>query len=234
MVRIVTGCNERYYRKMGRWLDSLENRCNVPFTLVKVRWEAPSGRNGPETSISREQNYGAPETTECIQHGSFLKVIDGPKDEILIYCDGDMEMQRRFTEAELSWLESFDDHTVSAGYNRPGESMVDELDLLLPVVDITEIRRRFPGEIDQWLMLNVGVLAMRRSAWEKVYQAYMERWELVSDTLEHQARQQWLICYVIYTLGLDVRIMPYAMHVHGHFGLKPGMDPDSALFRHAI
>ena len=36
-------------------------------------------------------------------------------------------------------------------------------DLLLPVVDITEIRKRFPGNIDKWPMLNVGVLAMRAS-----------------------------------------------------------------------
>jgi hypothetical protein len=145
-----------------------------------------------------------------------------------------MVMQRPFTEAELSWLESFGENTVSAGYNRPGESMLDELDLLLPVVELAEIRKRFPGEIDKWPMLNVGVLAMRRSAWKKVYEAYRERWALVSDTLEHQARQQWLICYVIYTLGMDVQIMPYSMHTHGHFGLKPGMDPDSTLFRHAI
>lgn len=234
MIRIVTGCNERYFRKMDRWLDSLENQSNVPFTLIKVGWEQESGRKGEELVLRHKENYGAPDTTECIQHGSFLKVIDGHNDELLMYCDGDMVMQRPFTEAELAWLNSFWADTFSAGWNQPDESLIDCTRLIMPKVEMDEIWERFPGKLDKWPSLNVGVLVMRRSAWEKVYAAYMERWELACDTFEHQARQQWLICFTLFALELDFRLMPYTMHVHGHFGIKPGMDVDSAVFRHAI
>jgi hypothetical protein len=159
-----------------------------------------------------------------VQHGSFLKVLDGPADEILIYTDGDMVMQRQISADELDWLNGFDDDTVSAGWNQPGETLTDCVRLIQPKVPMGEIGRRFPGELNRWPSLNVGVLAMRRSAWEQVYTAYLERWELAGQTFEHQARQQWLICYVIFYLGMDFQMMPYSFHMHGHFGLKPGME----------
>lgn len=223
-MRILTACNEGYYPRMAGWLDSLAERSNIPYTLVKVGWDYPSGRQIDEVCLPKDLNSGAPSTTESIQHGSFLHMVDGPEDELLIYCDGDMVLQRPFTADELSWLEDFDDRTVSAGPNRYRESMLDELELLQVSVSMDELRRRFPGELDQWLMLNVGVLAMRRSAWQELYQAYMERWDLVSKTMGHQARQQWLICYVIYALEMDLRVMPYLMHSHGHFGQHPGVE----------
>jgi len=223
-MRIVTACNEGYYPKMAGWLDSLAERSNIAYTLVKVGWDYACGRQINEVCLPRDLNNGAPSTTESVQHGSFLNVVDGKENEILIYCDGDMVLQRAFTAEEITWIRRFGDNTVSAGPNRYRESMLDELELLQVLVSMDELRGRFPGEIDEWQMLNVGVLAMRRSAWEKLYRAYMERWELVSQTMGHQARQQWLICYLIYALGMDLRVMPYLMHSHGHFGLHPGVE----------
>jgi hypothetical protein len=224
MVRIVTGCNEGYYPRMAGWLDSLAERCNIPYTLVKVGWDHPSGRQIDEVCLPRNLNNGAPRETESIQHGSFLHAVEGAEDELLIYCDGDMVLQRPFTDEELGWLDDFGDNTVSAGPNRYRESVLDELELLRVTVSMDELHRRFPGEIDGWLMLNVGVLAMRRAAWRRLYAAYMERWEAISRTMEHQARQQWLIVYLMYALGMELRVMPYSMHCHGHFGLHPGVE----------
>ena len=224
MIRIVTGCNEGYYPRMAGWLDSLAAVGNIPYTLVKVGWDQPSGRQIDEVCLPRNLNNGAPSTTESIQHGSFLQVVDGPEDELVIYCDGDMVLQRPFTADERGWLEDFGPRTVSAGPNRYRESMQDELDLLQVLVSMDELLGRFPGAIDEWLMLNVGVVAMRRAAWRELYQAYMERWESVTQAMSHQARQQWLICYLIYALGMELRIMPYAMHSHGHFGPHPEVE----------
>jgi hypothetical protein len=223
-MRIVTACNEIYYERMVGWLDSLAARCNVPYTLVKVGWDAPSGRNIDEVTLGRDRNYGAPNQTESVQHGSFLQVIDGPEDDLLIYCDGDMVMQRAFWDSEMEWLDSFGNDTASAGWNQPDETLEDCVGLIQGLAPMDEIYRRFPGELNEWPSLNVGVLAMRRPAWQRVYAAYLERWELAGKTFGHQARQQWLVCYVIFALGLDFRLMPYSLHSHGHFGLKPGIE----------
>ena len=223
MMRIVTACNKAYYPRMATWLNSLEQHCNVRYVLVKVGWHELSGREIDETVITRKQNEGAPMETESIQHGSFLKVIDGPEDEMLMYCDGDMAMQRPFSQAELNWLEGFGPRGATAGWNKLGEMLEEECRIIEPRVSMDEVRHRFPGDIDHWPMLNVGVLAMRRSAWREMHAEYMRLWKLAKETFVNKAWQQWLICYVMYALGMDVQLMPFSIHTHGHYGLNPGV-----------
>lgn len=223
-MRIVTACNKKYYPRMAGWLDSLEEHCNVPYTLLKVGWSTPSGRKITETTISREQNEGAPEETESVQHGSFLHVVDGPDEELIMYCDGDMVMQRPFSLQELEWMNNFGMLTASAGWNKMGEMLTEEAHIIEPRVSMAEVRKRFPGDLDGWEMLNVGVLVMRRSAWRVVYNAYMDRWQQAKATFINKAWQQWLICYVMYAQGLDVQRMPFKIHTHGHYGLNPGVN----------
>ncbi len=147
-MRIVTACNEGYYPKMAGWLDSLADRSNIPYTLVKVGWDYACGRQIDEVCLPRDKNDGAPSTTESVQHGSFLNVVPSTtlrsaQDEVIIYCDGDMVLQRAFTAEEITWLKSFGKNTASAGPNRYRESMLDELELLQVLVSMRAQPRSF-------------------------------------------------------------------------------------------
>lgn len=226
---LVTGCNEPYLPRMQAYLASLQQYADYPVKLVTVGFDWASPFDKISTAeLPRERNNGAPDTTESIQHGSFLQLFKD--DDLYLYTDGDMTLQRPLSLAERDWLNKFGDNTASAGWNRTGESLEECINLIGPLVDTAEIYRRFPGDLSVWPSLNIGVLAMRRPAWEKIYKAYLCKWELAGETFRHQARQQWLVCYLIFALELDFQMMPWSFHAHGHFGLPPGVNFDGQVY----
>ncbi len=236
MIRIVAGCNERYRARFEPCRQSLAQHSQVIAHRVSVGF-VESGW----LPLSREQNHGAPPETECIQHGSFLRVAPGQPDDVIVYLDGDVTMQRPLDAGELAWLESLPAGAVSAAWNRTGETLIEEARALGPRESDDGLRVLWGAWIDTAPALNAGIVAARRETWEAAYAGYMDRWDLACASFGHQARQQWLMCWTWQHLGLDVQIMSWQLHAHGHFGLKPGMEvrPDGvhangklAVFRH--
>lgn len=224
----VTGCNSRYFHHMEMYLNSLE-RCS-PFQnyLVTVGFEISTGWRWPHISqvgIETERNHGAPAETECIQHGSFLQALPGDPDDVLVYTDGDITMQRRPHDDEIDWLANFPDNRVSAGWNSgPDETLLLEAARLHPRVQYEhELAARFGEMIYTAPCFNVGVCVARRSTWERIYHQYMLDWPLACETFGHAARQQWLICREFTALGLDIQVMPQTFHSHGHYGIPAGV-----------
>lgn len=221
MVHLVTACNQRYWSQIVPYLESLREHCPVPATLVCI-----GDRHHPYSPIGtallpRACNLGAPMETESPQHGSFLQVIEGSPDDVIIFTDGDIVMQRPFTEKEFSWLDEMPDNTVYAGWNSgPDETLMVEAGRLFPQVEMSAIERRF-GSLDK-SCYNIGVFAARRSTYQAIYAEYMKRWQLVSEAFSHAARQQWLVCWTIHHLGLNVQVTPYSFHSNGHYGMPPG------------
>lgn len=237
-VLLVAGCNEAYLGRFQGCVASLQAHANVPYHLFSVGFDAYN-------PLSREQNAGAPPESECIQHGSFLQLLPdtyGP-DTVIIYLDGDVLLQRPFNAGELAWLESFPASAVSATWNQIGENLADCTRLLGPAFDLFHLREAWGPEIDSAPSLNAGVVAARRSTWERAYELYMRNWDAALACFAHPARQQWLMCWCYASLRLATQIMPWSFHAHGHFGLKPGMerrrdgifvDGQLAAFRHYV
>jgi hypothetical protein len=238
MTTIVAGCNARYHNRFQHLAQSLAQHANVPYKLISVGYH-----HDGMTPLTHEQNDGAPPETECIQHGSFLQVVDGPPDEVLIYLDGDVTMQRPFDAGEREWLERFPVNAVAVAWNRVGENLLEEAVALGPKLSVDALVGVWGKLIYSAPALNAGVVVARRWTWERSYLCYMENWEKAGNSFVHQARQQWLMCWSYAALGLYTQILPWSVHAHGHFGLKPGMEmrPDGvyadgkkAVFRHYI
>lgn len=245
-MRWITGTNERYLKNMLPYLGSLREHRRIPVTLVTVGFAAePQGDKWLDTvSMTKEQNAGAPPETECIQHGSFLNVINGKDDEVLIYTDGDMIMQRQITDDELRSVSSIADNQVVTSYNSgPQECLLHEASRLRPRVDLQQVINDWGNVVTERNCYNVGVLIARRSTWKRIYSEYMGNWERVCRYFDHQARQQWLISYVIASLGIDAFVLPYSFHSHGHYGPPPNCSTqdgkvytgeDMILLRHKL
>ena len=241
-MRLVTGCNEHYYPRMVGYLNSLRKYADFPVTLVGVGFTPPAMDGIDVISITRAQNRGAPPETECIQHGSFLPLLDGDNDsEVVIYTDGDFVMQRAMDAGERAFL-SVGHGEVVAGYNFGAHSTLrNDAELLGVQIGWDELEKRYGEIIHTAQDYNVGFLAMTRRTWAILYQSYMQDYPPICGVFSHMARQQWLISWEIATLGLAVNLCPWSIHAHGHGGLKPGMyygngglyhDGKLALFRH--
>lgn len=221
-MRIITAANERYFGPITPYLNSLSVHSQVPATLVCVGDRQLEYADIQSVQLSRNLNSGAPRETESPQHGAWLQVVQGSADEVCIFTDGDIIMQRPFNYDELNYLSDLDGNTVACGYNSgPGETLTDEARRLYPHVGMDALARVF-GKVDTIPCYNIGVIAARRSVFQRIYHEYMSWWELVSDAFGHAARQQWLVCWVMHELGLNVDITPYSLHANGHYGMPPG------------
>jgi hypothetical protein len=221
-VILVTGGNAAYHDRLQACVDSLKANANVPYCVFSVGYQHPG-----YVEIPRAENVGAPDSTECIQHGSFLRHLYGADDAVIVYIDGDVHMQRPFDAGELEWLANFPERHVSATWNRVGETLIEEARALGPRRSEAEMVATWGKRIQIAPALNAGVIVARRSTWGQVYNSYLELWGDVTAEFSHQARQQWLICWTYAYLGMSVDIMPWTFHAHGHFGLKPGMETRS-------
>lgn len=240
---LVTGSNERYQHRINGYLVTLQQHADFPCFHVGVGYQPGHDYGGVYPAmITREQNAGAPPETECIQHGSFLAALPpGDDTEVIIYTDGDFIMQRPLNQEERELLD-LPPGVVAVGYNGgEGETLLHEYGRLSPLVDLPRMNLVW-GEWQERPIFNVGCVAMTRGTWRELHRMYGYSWGGVSDCFRHQARQQWLISWLI-SEYYQVVIMPWSLHAHGHFGLKPGMevrgdgvyvDGQLALFRHYI
>ena len=216
-MHIVTSATANYFGAVRPYLDSLKAH-GVLFTVVCIDSLMP---NYPAVTLTGEQNAGAPEDTQCAQHGSWLKVIEGAGP--FVYTDGDIILQRDFTATEKDAIENIPDNVIGVSYNSgPGETLRDEGARLRPTADMAYMASVFGADWQNIPNYNIGVMVARRSTFQRIYDAYMPLWMSVGKAFRHYARQQWLVSYVIHRLEIAARVMPYSFHANGHYGMPPG------------
>ncbi len=223
-MRLVTGCNERYLPRMQGYLDSLRQYADFPVTFVGVEFTPPEMGVIETIAMTAEQNYGAPPETKCIQHGSFADAIPGDDGEVLIYTDGDFRMQRPLEQDELDLLTLAHGEVVTSWNGGPDETLELEAGRLGLRTSMDELVKTYGKCIKSHKIYNIGFLAMTRGSWIELHGAYLQEWERVSGYFSHMARQQWIVSYLVRQMNYDIKIAPWSLHAHGHFGLKPGME----------
>ncbi len=222
-MRIVTGCNEPYFQRMTPYLNSLRRFADFPVTFVGVEFTPPDLGDIETISMTAEQNYGAPPQTKCIQHGSFASLIPGDDSEVLIYTDGDFVMQRQLRDDERKLLQLEDYAAVTSWNGGEHETLEIEAGRLGMRTSMDDLIAAYGRCIKLRKIYNIGFLAMTRVSWIELHKAYLREWERVGRYFSHMARQQWLVSYLLKQLDYDIKIAPWSLHAHGHFGLKPGM-----------
>ena len=174
-------------------------------------------------------SFSAPNKINCAQHGDFLYCDELDKDteddDIIVYTDGDIIIQRPLSDSEIKFLKELKDGDVYVGYN---ESKTDTLMNESKRLGVTEINHQEFNNIDwnQHKIYNTGVLAMNKRTWKRVINEYSQLYPKVDEMFIHYAKQQWLLCFIFTTKGFNIIEMPYHIHNHLHFPSPEGTTQD--------
>lgn len=174
-----------------------------------------------------------PNNNNCIQHGEFLNsesfnnIFDN---DIIIFTDGDMTLQRQLYENEINFIRNLKDDDVYVGYNKsPNDTLHDEYYRLSPKnMDYSKI---FTEDLKSIKIYNTGVLGMNKKTWEKLKNEYIKHFDDVRDLFWHYAKQQWLICLLFKRYNYNVIEMPYNIHNHTHYPSPIGTTNENGLIK---
>lgn len=175
----------------------------------------------------------------CVQQGCFLEVLGASDDDVIVFTDGDIRMQRPPSNAELAWLHALPDRTIALGWNAgPDDTLANEAHrLALASEGYAPFEAYRHRRIYNW-----GVAITRVATYRAIYRRYLELWPSYAPHTTHYAATQLLLCAAVYQLGLHIWELPYSVHAHGVFGGPlPGVEAQGdmlfvdgmpALFRH--
>lgn len=156
----------------------------------------------------------------CIQHGNWLPYLPVTDDDAVIICiDGDVKMQRPFTDQEWAWLQNWQHGHIGIGPNEPkagGDSMGNELVRIQPILSHEETLAKF-GVKHTDPIGNAGCVVATRKTWIDLWMAYLRRWLNTAPWFTHIAVQQWTLNLCV-NEGFQRVVLPQTFHTHGHWG----------------
>jgi len=220
-IYLVTGVNQPYLARAGAYIASMSRNSNVGNIVITLDFEIPAEYRQSYPSIRflslSSRQVKSPNSNTCMQHGGFLPALDFLHDEdVILYTDADIEMQRAFHEDELHLLGGLRDGEVGVSFNRsPDDRLADEAQRLTCHVSPEDLSVRYPG-IDKLRTYNTGVIAAQRGTYQRLYDLYDRHWEDFHPLFESYAKQQWLLSYLIQK-HFQPKGLPDTIHTHGHY-----------------
>lgn len=237
---LATCINEGYYSRAKPYLKSVEKYSQIDNICLTLDF-LPECTDRIDYYHVDSTRVRLPLNNYCLQHGEFLDWVDTNDDDVILFTDADLRMQRPFTDDELNWMRSFKTGQISCGYNAgPLDTLAAEAQRLGMRCSMTELSERYGNLIQP--CYNVGVTVARRDTWERLCNIYVDMYPDCQPLFHHVASQQWLLSWIM-DRYLDVQIMPQTFHTHGHYALPKGttfkgsevwFDGQKVLFRHKI
>jgi hypothetical protein len=246
---LATGATREYLPKSAPYLSSIaehgdgfDARYLVSVGCALEERTVPDGI----TPVGLPQTMTKEALRGNVQYGAFLPVLPGTPNDVIVYTDGDMRMQRPLSDGEQAILEYWPRDTIGMARNfGAGDNLQIEAKRLKLRTDAEYLRNQWPHSNGR--VWNAGVIIARRATYQRLAATYTSLFPSFKALLPPgQGRGvQWLICYSIAKLGLHVWELPYTWHAHGLSGQLPmGVsengdgsiyveDGTKVLFRHA-
>lgn len=229
---LATGSDLNYLSKMRPYLKSIESNSNFDKNILVFVGEDEMELPYKNIDVARlpVSNIQSLNMNKCVQHGDFLNSPEFDSmtndDDVIIYTDGDIILQRNITEEEITFYKSFKDGDVYVGYNASMTDTLEDESMRLGKTGMVS-----PDiKIGLWpitKVYNTGVLAMNKRTWRKLLEKYNQFYPKVQFMFYHYAKQQWLISYIIGTDDeFNVIEMGYDIHNHRHFPSPEGTSQD--------
>lgn len=228
---LATGSDSNYLNRISNCIRSISSNSNFDENYLvylqrsneAVSFIAP---NVSSTYVNINE-IKALNQNNCIQHGEFIKaryLKELDDEDVIVFIDGDVEIQRPYNKKEESILRGLKDDYVYVGYNAGvTDTLYDEYKRLGPTMRVHEI---FDVDLESLKVYNTGVLAMNKKTWNKLSERYIELFPFVDKMFTHYAKQQWLISFIIVT-EMNVIEMDYTVHNHTHHGIVPESTKDA-------
>lgn len=192
---------------------SLREHCNLEYRVFSVGSKAPGRHYVPDNSNPHKM----------LQHGEFLQYLDDIwDDEVVIFTDADLLMQRQFTDEEIAFLEGFKPGQIGCGINQfYGATLDIEFDMLKPIQTKDELELSMPGFRTQRIW-NTGFIVAQKSTYQRLYEEFLKLRPAIDACFLWHPRFQFALSYLIGTQFEHVDI-PLSMHAHGHCGWPAGV-----------
>ena len=220
---LATASDKGYLPRMDKYFQSIQNNSNFNanyFIFVQDGNDSVS-LSYPNIKVCNLpiSDIQALNPNKCVQHGEFLKSKEFSSlvedDDVIVFTDGDVEIQRPMTEQEMNAFGSLRDDDVFVGYNAsPTDTLKDEYDRVLPTGRKSPV---FDIDMSKVKVYNTGILAMNKRTWIKLMDIYVKLFPKADEMLLHYAKQQWLISFIIGTQGFNIKEMGYDLHNHTHY-----------------
>lgn len=235
-VYLMTGSDENYYDKIYPYLETLNKYSPFKNILLTVGFHR-------STELDNVYSYYIPKdaltditTNPCVQAGEFLKYCKFLNDDdIIIFTDGDIRLQREFTPEEIKMVESVKHLDVLAGPNATHSmnTLWNEAEGLRRHCSDDELRKLFSTYHVNLICstLNMGVLICTAFTYRRINEETYKIFKEFPNITNHMARQQWYMNVAIWSFCY-VNMLPYEFHSHPHNGDQPGMkfDPDGTMY----
>ncbi|MBS1722349.1 MAG: hypothetical protein JSS66_05020 [Armatimonadetes bacterium] len=227
---LATGFDQPYFPKARPYLESvaLHGRFDQCVAICLDFLPSPEDQEALAPwcfTQAASKDIVAPHSNKCMQHGAFLVFLDLNADDVVLFTDSDIRMQRQMWAEEWKVLQGLKYGEVWVGENKDkNETLLEEASYLRPIVPVHNLPAAFTEtNISQALCYNTGIVAATVQTYAAILEDYARLIGSVDCMFEHYARQQWLISYVLAFRGdLWVRNMPQTFHLHGCHGPKPG------------
>jgi hypothetical protein len=240
-VILATGINEGYLQRATHYLNDISQHSLADNYCLCIDFSmgvAPANVSYP---VVDSPNLRLPLNNFCLQHGEFCDFISGDKEDVILFTDADIRMQRPFHDHELDFLRKMREGDVFVGYNAgDADTLLDEaprLSMNLPMDTLSRLafNNKRPG-----ICWNVGVMAAQRQTWEKICDEYVMSAMMARKMFQHVAWQQWNISRIINN-WCKITVMPQSFHSHNHYSWPQGCEirdgvlywrDEVVLFRH--
>jgi hypothetical protein len=227
MIYLITGSDEGYYQKIVPYLDSISTYSPFKNVLLTVGFIKESPYSNVEYAYVPKKALTDITTNPCVQAGEWLQYFPIEEDDIVIFTDGDIRMQRAPTEDEIRMIESVEQLEVLAGPNatHSGNTLINELHGLKTTWSDEQINTVFDyaGVSRKQITLNMGVLICRYYTYRRIRNTTYDIFAWFPTVTEHMARQQWFMNLAIYA-QCQVLLLPFTFHSHPHNGTQEGLN----------
>jgi len=224
---LVTAANAPYMERIAPYLHSIQRHAGAHdfdrrvLVTVGCRVDMPAELASIEAVPLPASQAVGHTGNWCIQQGCFLDVLGASDDDVLVFTDGDIVLQRAPTGDELAWMRAIPHGAIALGWNAGPH---DTLELEGQRIGLTEEGRELFAPLLHRKVFNVGVVVCRAATYRALYARYMELWAEYYPQTNHYAANQFLMCAVAHELGLLVWEMHPTVHTHGCFGLPAWAD----------
>lgn len=223
-VILATSCDEKFYPQAKRYLESIEKFWPWRAVLICVDWKPPFEQAYGVEHVPFKTPPGSITKHGCVQHGAFIDAIPGDDDDVFVFTDADVELQRaptsdvplmntsvtvrepdgKCSEAPIIFGErqsfaAWPDSSIGMGHamSTMGTTLEEQIKHNQhPKLPLDEIKAIFPGLEDR-VSYVAGCMIGRRSAFQWLKEQFLARYRDVERCLGHHSRTQWLLSYLL-------------------------------------